>query len=55
MELISGAMRDFGTMVPIFQGKKVEALIWTAGIPFYNQMYEESAEKGYDGFTFACP
>jgi hypothetical protein len=39
-----------GSNIP---GKKVETLVWTAGVPFYDQLCNESAEKGYDGFSFA--
>jgi hypothetical protein len=39
-----------GSNIP---GKKVEPLIWTAGVIFYDQMCNESAAKGYEGFVLA--
>lgn len=39
-----------GSNIP---GKRVEPLIFTAGLPLYNQMCNESAEKGYDGFVLS--
>jgi len=39
-----------GSNIP---GKKVEALIWTAGAPFYHKMLNDAAEKGYEGFVLS--
>lgn len=39
-----------GSNIP---GKKVESLIWTGGLPFYNQTCNDSAAKGYEGFALS--